>query len=349
MLKSRYLKLLAEDHDISFSRNIRRIFLEYLEDSYANSIKAPSRLVQQILKWQSQQKNPDKSLSRNILTRLLPWNPLRGMPPNPLHLFVLTSPKDIELLPYSLISSLQSCEGEISQITVVMPENSLERANEILQEIKRVYPLVIRTDEEILEKHGLRRENFLSGHPVMITLKYLCVLDSGIEDNLVTDGDTLFLRKKTWSSGNSVILTAAQEYQPMHMNYCRGVFNLQSNSGYGFTTQSQLFRKSNVEQIVQYIGSAKKLGLNFAEYYANYMSGLRLDLFPADWQLHSDWTIEKTDLNFRISGYSNIGMSRAAIRFPLIVNPTIQDIDSLLETARKTVPTLGSLSLHDYK
>ena len=348
-LDSRLSKLSANGLPRYGLHNFRRLILESSEELSINSNPWLNVVTQYVLKIQSTLKKPEKSILRNLLTRFLPWDPLNNLSPNTVHLFVLTSPKDVEILPYSLLSSIQACSGQITEITVVLPESIHQRATDLLSEISETFHIQIKTDEEILAKNELTRSDFLNGHPLMIAMKYLCVLDSQSEDNLVTDGDTLFLRKKTWSSGKTIVLTAAQEYQPMHMNYCREIFGLKSNSGYGFTTQSQLFRKSNVSQIVEYLGSAKNLGLNFANYYANYTTGLRPDLFPADWQLHSDWTMEKSNLDFKISGYSNVGMSRNLLRFPLIANPTNKEIYSLLENIRTAVPNLGSLSLHDYK
>ena len=329
--------------------NIRRLLLELCEDLTPIKSDLSRRLLQPILKMQSKMKNPDKSYVRNILTRFLPWDPLSESEPNPLNLFILSSQKDIELLPYSVMSAIQSTNGLIKQISIVVPENCIQRARELLTEIQTKFYVTFKTDEDILANFGLNRSEFLGGHPIMITLKYLCILDSELEDNLVSDGDTLFLRKRTWSSGERIILVAAQEYQRMHMNFCRESFQLRSDSGYSFTTQSQLFRKSSVLEIINVMGSATNLARNFAQAYKDYVYGQKLNQFPADWQLHSDWTMERSHIKFRIAGYSNIAMNRNLVKFSLKKQPTIQEILSTLENIRKVAPTLGSLSLHDYK
>jgi hypothetical protein len=323
--------------------------LESVEDYFGVKGYRNPNFVQQILKYQSLAKNSDSSWLRNLLTRTLVWNPLQGDNPDELNLYILTSPKDIELLQYSLLSAIQSIHGSVNKINVVVPESVCAETVEYLEPFGKDYQVRILTDEELLKKSGLTRSDFSSTHVIMLTIKFLCALDSESENVLIYDGDTIFLRRRTWRAKNRILLVVSQEYLSRYSRYCRVVFGLRSDSGFGFITQSQLFLRSVVQAIVNQVGSSKELALNFEEHYSKYQIDSDINIFPVDWQLHADWVIERTQLEPIFATYSNLSMSRQNLIVPLTGESSLVEIESKINLIRECVPKLGSLSLHAFK
>jgi hypothetical protein len=302
-----------------------------------------------MLKYQSLSKNSDSSWLRNVLTRSLVWDPLQVSNPDELNLYILTSPKDIELLQYSLLSAIQSIHGGVNKINVVIPESVHALTVKYLEPFSKNYQVRILTDEELLNKSGLVRSDFSSTHVIMLAIKFLCALDSESENVLIFDGDTIFLRSRAWRAKNRILLVVSQEHLSRYSRYCRTAFGLKSDSGFGFITQSQLFLRSVVQAIVNQVGSPKELALNFEKYYSKYQIDPKVDVFPVDWQLHADWVIERTQLEPLYGSYCNLSMSRHNLIIPLTGESSLVEIESKLDLIRGCVPKLGSLSLHAFK
>jgi hypothetical protein len=141
----------------------------------------------------------------------------------------------------------------------------------------------------------------------------------------------------------------SQEYLSRYSRYCRNVFGLKSDSGFGFITQSQLFLRSVVQAIVNQVGSPRELALNFEKHYSEYQVDSEVYIFPVDWQLHADWVIERTQLEPLYGSYCNLSMSRHNLIIPLTGENSLAEVERKIDLIRDCVPKLGSLSLHAFK
>lgn len=167
---------------------------------------------------------------------------------------------------------------------------------------------------------------------------------------MILDGDTVFLKPRTWVTSNQQLLILSQEYLKMHTNYVRREFQLESKGGLGFTTQSQLFKKSIITAIADYKGGMIELVNNFSASYTEFKNGYSKSHFPAEWQLYCDWIIEKSSVNFQLASNCNYSISRSILKSPDLTSPKgVLKTEVLLTKLRKRVSKLGSISFHDYK
>lgn len=332
---------------ISQSSAFRRMILESIDSRLSNNLNSPPRFVLKILRLLSKVNKPDKSYIRFILTRFFPWDPLRKFAPDVIDVFVLTHEKDLLILPYTLLALMESVGDQINSINVIAPLNSIEVIKNKTSNLSKYVPFNLITDEELFSRFESESTIKMSSVPKMEILKLICALQSQTGKTLVLDGDTLLLRRRTWVSGNSLVIPVAQEYLLRHINFNRNFFNLDSNVGLGFVTHHQLLIKSEVKRVIALIGGEEKLMQVFDNAYTNFSE--KNNVFPSEWQLIGDWMYEKSDYKIFFVSFINLGMSRNHFAMDFLENPTIDQIRVLIEFIRRTKPFLGSLSFHAYK
>jgi hypothetical protein len=183
----------------------------------------------------------------------------------------------------------------------------------------------------------------------MLILKYLCPLFSDLENVLVVDGDTIFLQPRQWLTLDKKLIVVSQELHVFHLDYCRRFFSIESNHNLGFTTQSQILSKSDIEAIAMHIGGLNDLAKNFSKVYNEFHTNVNKQYFPAEWQLACEWSRLFNERKSVYGNYSNLSFSRNVF-FEFMNNNHLESYDSNCHNfLRKIVPRLGSISLHDYK
>ena len=294
---------------------------------------------------------PDKYTfpPRLLLTQLLPWDPLSDQKNSPMSVFVLTTKKDIDVLPFSIRSVVNNICSYGDPITVVAPASDLESIQFLLNKANLSDGITLLSDEQMLSFFGLSRGLFPSSHSFMQILKFLCVLSSSFDNTIVLDGDTIFLRRRTWVTENKSVLVVPVEYERLHVNFVREKFYWVRHSGLGFTTQAQVMKKIWVSQMVDEAGGLDEFVSLFTQSMREFLSEENTDSFPCEWQLMGDWTLYKKYNHTELASYLNI----SAVRNETIPSPaesiSLEEVESLLHKLSIQYEKYASLSLHAYK
>ena len=80
---------------------------------------------------------------------------------------------------------------------------------------------------------------------------------------------------------------------------------------------------------------------------SQYQKGFISGAFPSEWQMYGDWIYEQENFQVALARFDNLGVSRTSL--PLANRPDSKQVIQLLDNLKHAVPSLGSLSLHDYK
>lgn len=347
MIKTYQSRILSEFGESSLLnltlQNYRRRLLELIEAKENPAFEKISIFVPRILFFirniQSLQ------FIRFILTRLFYFDPLSGEKGENFNLAIMTTLKDIEVLPYSLYSAYIQHKDNIENIFVIVPESELSEVKAHISRLTKTLKIKFVTDEEVQNNVlKLNSYNFKSTVAKMEFLKLSLPVALISENLLIVDGDTIYLRKRVWKRENKVTLVVSQEYMNEHINFSRNYFSLRAKSGLGFVTHHSLFIRSEIARMVEDSGGFIQLARVLdAEVASGFYSGV----FPSEWQSYGDWILESEATDPVFAKFCNLGLSRKAV--PLIKSPTINQIESLISRINKCVPKLGSLSLHDYK
>lgn len=328
-------------------RNLKRRFIEIFEVFWFPIAKVQffRRIVLCIIGLIQLRNN--ESIVRNLLTRTLPWNPLLNKQGPPIDIFCLVAEKDLELLSFTLPSVLNTSTNPVENFYVVAPESLKTKILETCNDLG--LPFQILSDESLLDLFNIESNIFTYGHPKMLILKYLCALFSDLDDVLVVDGDTVFLKPRQWLSFDKKLIVVSQELHNFHLDYCKRFFSIDSRHNLGFTTQSQILSKSDIEAIALYMGGITELAINFSEVYNDFHSAINKHYFPAEWQLACEWSTLFNKRESVFGNYSNLSFSRNLF-FEFMGNYNFESYDvNCHHFLRRLVPSLGSISLHDYK
>jgi hypothetical protein len=333
------------------ARNFRRAFLEKFENSFSTRPHDVPGWVKHLLKMESKHPNGGSSLIRMLLTRVVAWDPLTREKPLPYSIYVLAAPKDLVVLPVSIYSIATNYENFSKKITVVGPLEVKDEIQNVLVELSSLVSIKLEyvSDEEILKKNALKRELFFNGHPVMQILKYLCVLDAPTTYSLLMDGDTVFLKNKTWITKSTTTMILAQENYLIHRAFNQKFAGLNADSGFGFTNQSQILSKQIVSDIVESFGGAILLASLFNETCKKFFENKDRGLFPSELQLYGDWILERSKVHLALSSNRNISVSRSALAKIINSDNDIAGCPETYEFLKSVAPSAGSISFHAYK
>lgn len=289
----------------------------------------------------------NESIIRNLLTRTLPWDPLTDADDPALDIYCLVAEKDLELLKFTLPSLLSISKNPVRKIFIVAPDSLASQIDTICQQLVFDYSLI--SDEYLLKTFSLDSKTFHYGHPKMLILKYLAALHSDLDNVLVVDGDTIFLKPRQWLTSDQKLIVVSQELHLFHLEYCSRFFGIDSRENLGFTTQSQVLSRSDIKDISEHIGGLTQLAKNFSEIYENFHTGRDQRFFPAEWQLACGWSDKFNEREATWGSYSNLSISRK-IFFELMKKNEFSEYSSdCSEFLKSIVPNLGSISLHGYK
>jgi hypothetical protein len=286
-------------------------------------------------------------IPRHILSRLLPFDPLSQETPTPISATILASDKDLEVLPFSIAGLIYASWNPITSLTIVCPNKTKQKVEKILRttNFSHKFKISISTDEEILAQVNLEDFHFVSSVAKMELLKLLIGYQS-LSAVLVLDGDTLLLRPRNWISGTNQLTPVAQEYFLGHKNFSERILKLQVHSGFGYVTHHALFAPQQIQRIIDTAGGVRNLASEVNNGVEKGWGDWKE--FPSEWQLYGD-SFELTDSSMKQypANFSNIGIDRKLL--DLSAEPTESECLSLINRLKNAVPTLGSISLHDYK
>lgn len=345
---SSYPKRLGDSSiSVLSKRNIYRRFVELFEGFWfrLRGLKRIRSIILRIIGMQRLRDN--ESIGRNLLTRALPWDPLADLDGPPLDIYCLVAEKDLELLEFTLTSLLNVSSNPVRNIYLVAPESLVSKIDSVCQHILIQCEFI--SDESLLGMYSLDPKLFQHGHPKMLILKYLAALHSDLDNVLVVDGDTVFLKPRQWITSEKKLIVVSQELHLFHLDYCRDFFGIDSKNNLGFTTQSQVLSKSDIRAIAERAGGLASLAKNFSEIYENFVSGKDKRYFPAEWQLACGWSNEFNMRSSAWGSYSNLSISRKYF-FALMKERGFSNYGlDCANFLRSIVPNLGSVSLHEYK
>jgi hypothetical protein len=162
-------------------RNLRRLFLESIETLCGSFIKEQPIVAKKILARISTSRSVETSIIRNLVTRILPYDPLKESEKSDYAAFILAAPKDLAILPLTLQSVLDWKDAFLKCITIVGPESINNTIQVILTDIGSSTPIQFISDESLLSNLQMTREEFLDNHPLMLALKYLAAFYSKLK------------------------------------------------------------------------------------------------------------------------------------------------------------------------
>ena len=286
---------------------------------------------------------------RMLLTRLLPWDPLSKYANSPMSIYILTTKKDIDVLPFSITSVLRNIANHESPITIVAPQKDFEAVQSLLATFQITEKVSVKSDESMLEEFDLNPQLFPNSHSFMQILKFLCVISSPLENAIVLDGDTIFLRKRTWVAPGKLVLVVPPEYERNHVRFVKEKFPRVIHSKLGFTTQAQVMKKSWIIELVNQAGGLDKFVLLITRTMSNYLKGGNLHLYPCEWQIMGDWVLTNKSKQVEFASYLNTSEVRSTILPNLNSGPSQEIVDACLNQLAIKYQGLASVSLHAHK
>ena len=280
---------------------------------------------------------------------MLPWDPLQYAKQSDLNVFILTTRKDLEVLPFSIYSVLENIALENSQLTIITPQRDLDIVIKIIEEHFPKRGIMTRSDESVLLQFALEPSMFPNSHSLMQILKFLCVLISSSLDSVVLDGDTLFLRRRNWSTAERLLLIIPPEYVNEHVSFVERLFTDTKHFSLGYTTQSQVMRQLWVQEMIASYGGLYSFVKLFTDSMAEYLEGRSSDIFPSEWQLLGDWLLTHHRKRIVFSSYLNLSLDRSLELPKDTVDGDSFRISRTVSEIEAKYHNFGSVSLHAYK
>jgi hypothetical protein len=282
------------------------------------------------------------------MSRFLPWDPLSGRPSNPLSLFILTSKKDLNVLPLSIGSILSNLNVRNCPITIVSPASILTETKLITERIFHNVKLNFRSDESVLEQFDMERSMFPNSHSLMQILKFLCTLSASTNQSVVFDGDTIFLKERTWASADTIALIVPPEYQISHVRFVMSNFPFIKHSRLGFTTQSQLMDKIEIIRLIERSGGIDKFVSIFLSAMEESLNKSILESFPCEWQVYGDWILAQGKKKTLPCLYKNANVLRSELSLTDCFDWNIASISRVISDLQKRYSNFGTITLHAY-
>ncbi len=327
--------------------NPKRIVLEKFDELEFFHTNHASKIAIYFLRRMSLRQGILSFIVRSFLTRLFRFDPLKNLQVTPIEIFFLVAKKDLEILPYSIVSALVTTSNPINLITVVCPTEIVGKVSEKVAKISKSShaQIVVETDEQVLERSTLKDFKFFSSVSKMEIIK-ICIPLNSERNILVIDSDTLLLRERNWLSNVIQVTPIAQEYLIGHNVFLNQQLKFMRNSGLGFVTHHGLLRGTIVTDLVEKCGGIKKLASAIDNGVAKGWD--ELNGFPSEWQLYGEFLIAQEDESLvTVASFVNLGITRSIL--PIIDSPNYTECLSIINRLRKCCPKLGSLSLHAYK
>ncbi len=324
-------------------RRARRLVLEFFEKCAPPRHNIVSSFALKVIKITSLKGNRESKYINALSTRFLPADPLsegeRFLPT-----VVICAPKDVEILPYSLLSVVAHLSNG-KNLFLLVPSDISQHVNEILNDLEIDAEVI--TDEALIKEYLKDNKASIEKAARMQLLKLLSVISQESRQVLVVDGDTIFLKGRNWVQENKTAFPISQEFLPRHTNFSRQKLGLKSESGLGFVTHHQVVCKDCVEQIISRAGGIESLADKMQSAFGK--TECWNDVYPSEWQFLGEFAMETERHEVVPVRFANIGLNRELINLEFSRDLNRTKIQFELEKLAKSVPKLYSISLHSYK
>lgn len=317
--------------------------LELIEKIAPESHNVLSTLALKAIKISSFEGRRESKYLNFVTTRLLPADPLRNGTKQ-IPTTIICAPKDLEILPYSIMSVKKNFSGT-EQLTVLVPETIKVDVQTILEHLNVEAKILV--DEELMESYLGDKKLIIEKAARMQFLKLLSVIFLENKESLVVDGDTIYLKQRTWIAGKKISFPVSQEFLPRHTRFSRRRLGLLSNSGLGFITHHQVVCKDCVKEIILRTGGVESFARVIQAVFSKTENWH--DEFPSEWQFLGDFMMESNMHEVVPVRFANIGIDRKVIKLEFGQELDATNILIELENLARLVPALYSISLHSYK
>ena len=328
---------------VSFPRRSRRYLLEKIESVAPNQHNWLSRSAIKLIRISSAKGRRESKYLNHILTRLLPADPLPSGKKF-LPTVLICAAKDLVILPYSIQSVVRYLSDK-EDLTILVPKSITTDVHRILRRLKISAQII--TDEDLIEQFSIEKNSSIEKAARMQLLKLLSVLSLHHKEVLIVDGDTIFLKTRTWIQNEKIVFPVSQEFLPRHVNFNRNRLNFLSDSGLGFVTHHQVVCKKCVEEIVFRCGGITVLAELMQSAFSDFSKGG--NEYPSEWQFMGDYILENDKHSAVPARFGNIGIDRKTIKLQL--DKTSNNTEMLREIEQLSTTNTGvySISLHLYK
>jgi hypothetical protein len=328
---------------VSFPRRCRRYLLEKIEGIAPVQYNWISKSAVNLIRVSSAKGSRESKYLNQIFTRLLPANPLpRGKMYLPTVL--ICAAKDLEILPYSLQSVVKYLSDK-EDLSILVPKSIVADVHRILSELEISAQII--TDEHLIEKFSIEKNSFIEKAARMQLLKLLAALSLNHQELLIVDGDTIFLKSRTWTQNEKIIFPISQEFLTRHANFNRNRLNFLSNSGLGFVTHHQVVCKKCVQEIVLIAGGISILAKAMQSAFSDPSNWG--NEYPSEWQFMGDFILESDKHTVVPVRFANIGIERKSIELELGKSSSSAEMLREIEQLSNKNPAIYSISLHSYK
>jgi hypothetical protein len=263
----------------------------------------------------------------------------------PLEVLIVSSHKDLEVLPLTIQSILNNCVNPIDSVTLIVQKKSLASAVKILEKMVQSSVTFRVLDEEKLVSHEFRihlkrRYKDRYGWVLQQVLKVNYVLNSNKSGLLVVDADTILLKKTGFLQRNSrqTLLVSSE----LHKIYFRELKRLGFSIAEPWTstvTHHMLFQPSILKTAFDNVGA--KSAEDIIRTLESKDSNLKANLSPfsIDYELYGQWLISNERQRVSLKLTQNLELKRSLKSFELV--------KKLLSTDQSKLK-FASVSLHAY-
>ena len=328
---------------VSFLRRFRRYLLEKIESIAPDQHNWISRSAVKLIRISSAKGSRESKYLNQIFTRLLPANPL----PNGkryLPTVLICAAKDLLILPYSLQSVVRYLSDK-EDLSILVPKSIIADVHRILNHLEISAQII--TDEDLIEQFSIEKSSSIEKAARMQLLKVLSVLSLNHKELLIVDGDTIFLKTRTWIQNEKMIFPVSQEFLPRHSNFNRNRLKFLSDSGLGFVTHHQAVCKECVQEIVLNTGGIVTLAEAMQSAFSD--SSNWGNEYPSEWQFMGDHILENDKHTVVPVRFANIGIERKSIKLKLDKISSSAEMLREIEQLSSTNSGIYSISLHSYK
>jgi len=181
----------------------------------------------------------------------------RNLPP--IEILTVVAGKDLNLLPFSLISAIENTINPISRVTLIIPAIDIESCKSIVGNLKINCEIQIKIEDDILNSeirsNLKRRFGKRYGWVLQQLLADEYIFRSEYSGVLLLNADTLLMRKAAWleEDGTQKLLVALEYHEPYYrlLNKLIGSRNSPSTT---HVTHHMLFQPSYFREIFNKFG-----------------------------------------------------------------------------------------------
>jgi hypothetical protein len=263
----------------------------------------------------------------------------------PLEVLIVSSHKDLEVLPFTVESILDKCVNPIDRVTLIVPKKALNSALKILESSTHSTVTFCVLDEETLISQDFRihlkeRYGDRYGWVLQQVLKLNYALSCDRRGLLVVDADTILLKKMGFLQGDGLqTLLVSSELHKIYFDKLKLLGFSPVEPWMSTVTHHMLFQPSLLKTALNEINSKSAEDIIRAIESRDLNPKDNLSPFSIDYELYGQWLISNKRDKISLKLTQNIELKRDMKSFELVRN--------LLSTDHSN-PRYASASLHSY-